>query len=58
MVISMKDKQLAAKILIRTSEANRDWLKAKAVDQDRSVNWIINKIFTDAKEAEEKKAQT
>ena len=51
----MKSSQAVAHIQVRTSEENREWLKAKAQDQDRSVNWIINKILDEAREAEKAK---
>jgi uncharacterized protein (DUF1778 family) len=42
-------------IQIRTSAANKDWLKRAADAQERSVNWLIHKMFTDARLAEEAK---
>ncbi|MRW85380.1 hypothetical protein GJ698_14940 [Pseudoduganella sp. FT26W] len=48
----MKIDQPVVQILVRTSEENRDWLKAKALGQDRSVNWIVNKILDEAREKE------
>lgn len=45
-------KQPVVQILVRTSEENRDWLKGMAMDQDRSVNWIINRILDEARERE------
>lgn len=48
----MKSNQPTAQIQVRTSEVNRDWLKEKAAAQDRSVNWIINKILDEARQAE------
>lgn len=36
-------------IQVRTSEENRDWLKEVAAKEDRSVNWTINKIVSDAR---------
>lgn len=48
----MRNNQPVVQIQVRTSEENRDWLKAKAIDQDRSVNWIINKILDEARERE------
>lgn len=50
--IAVKSIQPVVQILVRTSEENRDWLKAKALDQDRSVNWIINKILDEVRRAE------
>lgn len=51
----MKSNQPLVQILVRTSEENRDWLKAKAIGQDRSVNWILNKLLDDARQGEEAK---
>lgn len=40
-----------AQIQVRTSKENRDWLKQVADAQERSVNWLINKMFNDARRA-------
>jgi hypothetical protein len=53
--IAVKSNQPLVQILVRTSEENRDWLKAKAIGQDRSVNWILNKLLDDARQGEEAK---
>jgi uncharacterized protein (DUF1778 family) len=42
-------------IQIRTSAENKDWLKRAADAQERSVNWLIHKMFTDARLAEQAK---
>lgn len=42
-----------AQIQVRTSVENKDWLKQEADAQERSVNWLINKMFTDARLAAE-----
>lgn len=39
----------AAKVLVRTSGENKEWLKQAAEAQDRSVNWLAHKILTDAR---------
>jgi hypothetical protein len=44
-----------AQIQVRTSIENRDWLKQEAVAKERSVNWLIHKMFTDARLAAEAK---
>lgn len=36
-------------IQVRTSLENKDWLKQEADSQERSVNWLINKMFTEAR---------
>jgi hypothetical protein len=38
-------------IQVRTTEENRVWLKEIADKQERSVNWVINKIVSDARSA-------
>jgi predicted HicB family RNase H-like nuclease len=38
-----------AKVLVRTSEENKEWLKQAAEAQERSVNWMAHKIITDAR---------
>jgi uncharacterized protein (DUF1778 family) len=40
-----------AQIQVRTSKENRDWLKRAAEAQERSVNWLINKMFNEARTA-------
>jgi hypothetical protein len=42
-------KSLMVQIQVRTTEENREWLKALAEAQERSVNWMINKIIGDAR---------
>ena len=42
-------------VQVRTSKANCEWLKAKAREQDRSVNWIVNKLLEEAREADQTK---
>jgi uncharacterized protein (DUF1778 family) len=44
-----------AQIQVRTSIQNKDWLKRAADAQERSVNWLIHKMFTDARLAAEGK---
>lgn len=53
--IAMKVAATAAQIQVRTSEDNRVWLKAKAQEQERSVNWLISKILDDARVTDSKK---
>ena len=38
-------------IQVRTSEENRTWLKEISAKEERSVNWTINKIVTEARMA-------
>lgn len=38
-----------AKVLVRTSDENKDWLKQVADEQERSVNWVVDKMVTDAR---------
>lgn len=40
-------------IQVRTSIENKDWLKQEADARERSVNWVIHKMFTDARLAAE-----
>jgi predicted transcriptional regulator len=47
---------MPAKILVRTSDENKDWLKQLADAQERSVNWLVHKMFTDARLAAQAKA--
>lgn len=51
----MENTPNSAQIQLRTSPDNRAWLKDKAQKQDRSVNWLINKILADAKAADSEK---
>lgn len=46
-------KSTNVQIQLRTTEENRDWLKRVAEKEDRSVNWMINKIVNDARLAAE-----
>lgn len=48
----------AAKVAIsaRIQPANHEWLKAVAAQQERSANWLLDKILTEAREAYEKGA--
>ncbi|MDH0519953.1 hypothetical protein [Achromobacter xylosoxidans] len=39
----------SVQIQVRTSDENREWLKGQAVQQERSVNWIINKMLDTAR---------
>ena len=38
-------------IQVRTSDENREWLKSQATQEERSVNWIINKMIDAARAA-------
>jgi len=40
---------MSAKVLVRTSEENKVWLKQAADAQERSVNWLAHKLITDAR---------
>lgn len=31
---------------------NREWLKVKAAEQERSANWLLDKLITEAREAD------
>lgn len=39
----------SVQIQVRTSDENREWLKGQATQQERSVNWIINKMLDAAR---------
>jgi predicted HicB family RNase H-like nuclease len=39
----------SVQIQVRTSKKNREWLKSQAQQEDRSVNWIINKMLDTAR---------
>lgn len=39
----------SVQIQVRTSDKNREWLKGQAQQEDRSVNWIINKMLDTAR---------
>ncbi|WP_313457959.1 hypothetical protein [Achromobacter sp.] len=41
----------SVQIQVRTSDENREWLKSQAIQQERSVNWIINKMLEAARAA-------
>lgn len=41
----------SVQIQVRTSDENREWLKAQATQEERSVNWIINKMIDAARAA-------
>lgn len=43
-------------IQLRTTEENRVWLKERAEREERSVNWLINKIVTEARAAAQAQA--
>jgi len=45
-----------AQIQVRTSVENREWLRQAADAQERSVNWFIHKMLTDARLAAEAQA--
>lgn len=47
----MKKNTMPAKVLVRTSDENKEWLKQAADAQERSVNWLAHKIITDARVA-------
>lgn len=51
----MENVSNTTQIQLRTTLDNRAWLKEKAQEQDRSVNWLINKILADAKAADSEK---
>ena len=41
-------------ISVRLTDENRDWIEARSLREDRSLNWLINKILEQAREAERK----
>lgn len=44
-------KTTTVQIQLRTSEENRAWLKQIADKEERSVNWTINKLVSEARQA-------
>lgn len=40
-------------ISARIDPANHRWLKAEAARLDRSANWVLDKLLTEAREAAE-----
>lgn len=44
-------KTCSVQIQVRTTAETRAWLKEIAEKQERSVNWMINKIVADARAA-------
>ena len=49
----MSQTMSSAQIQVRTSIENREWLRRAADEQERSVNWFIHKMLTDARLAAE-----
>ena len=41
-------------ISVRLTDENRAWLDARSEREDRSLNWLINKLLEQAREAERK----
>lgn len=41
-------------ISARILRENHEWLKKAAAAQDRSANWMLDKLLTEAREADEK----
>ena len=46
-------KQDGEQMKIRLQTPTHDWLKGQARAQERSMNWIVNKLLADAKAREE-----
>lgn len=46
-------KQDGEQMKIRLQAPIHEWLKGQAKAQERSMNWIVNKLLTDAKVREE-----
>lgn len=40
-------------ISARVLRENYEWLKAAAATQERSANWLLDKLLTEAREADE-----
>jgi hypothetical protein len=55
---AMRQAAYTAPIQVRTTEENRDWLKKMAREDDRSVNWLINKIFAEARASYSQKCKS
>lgn len=41
----------SVQIQVRTTNQNREWLKSQATQEERSVNWILNKMIDAARAA-------
>lgn len=44
-------------ISARILRENHEWLKKAAAAQDRSANWLLDKLLTEAREADEQGAE-
>lgn len=42
-------KTLSEQIQLRTSSENKQWVKAEAEATERSVNYVLHKMLTDAR---------
>lgn len=45
----MSSATLPVQIQLRTSIENKSWLKEAADAQERSVNWLVHKLVTEAR---------
>lgn len=48
--VTIQRKQFGARLL----PENHAWLVAQAAQQERSINWVLDKLLTEAREADEK----
>ncbi|ATG94682.1 toxin-antitoxin system HicB family antitoxin [Paracidovorax citrulli] len=49
----MKSTQAGEQLKVRLQTQVHEWIKAQAKEQDRSMNWLVNKFLAQAKEAQE-----
>lgn len=48
----MSEKIMKVPFQARLHPANHAWLKAQAVEQERSANWILDKMLSEARLAD------
>ncbi|MDR6216160.1 toxin-antitoxin system HicB family antitoxin [Paracidovorax wautersii] len=49
----MKSTQAGEQLKVRLQTQVHEWIKAQAKEQDRSMNWLVNKFLAQAKESQE-----
>lgn len=49
----MKSAQAGEQLKVRLQTQVHEWIKAQAKEQDRSMNWLVNKLLAQAKESQE-----
>lgn len=46
-------KEPVQSVYMRIKQSNHDWLKEQAIEAERSVTWIVNKLIEKSRKAEE-----